>query len=72
VNSDPAATDRCPRCGGLFACGAAGRGPCACTTVTLDPSLQARLREQFQGCLCLDCLHALAWAERPPGGRPGG
>ncbi|MDO8418531.1 MAG: cysteine-rich CWC family protein [Rubrivivax sp.] len=63
MNPDPATPDRCPRCGGSFACGAAGPGRCACTTVTLGPALQARLRREFQGCLCLDCLQALAVAD---------
>jgi len=52
--------DRCPRCGSAFACGAAAPGPCPCSTVTLDPALRARLRARFDGCLCLDCLRALA------------
>lgn len=63
------APDRCPRCGGGFACGAAGAGPCACTTVVLAPALLARLRQRYRGCLCLDCLQALAAgaAVEPPG-----
>jgi len=59
VNILPDAPDRCPRCGGAFACGAARSAPCACTTVTLSAALQAQLRSQFQGCLCLACLHQL-------------
>jgi hypothetical protein len=55
-----AARDRCPRCGGDFHCGVRDPGPCACTTVALDPTLQLRLRERFRGCLCLRCLQALA------------
>jgi hypothetical protein len=56
----PEGIDRCPRCGGWFQCGMAGAAPCACTTVTLDASLQAALRQRFSGCLCLPCLQALA------------
>ena len=63
MSTDPAAPDRCPRCGGRFACGAAGPGPCACTGVTLSAALQARLRETYAGCLCLRCLQVLAQAE---------
>lgn len=59
-----AAPDRCPRCGGGFTCGAAGPGPCACGTLTLSDALQARLRQQYSGCLCLACLQALAQADR--------
>jgi Cysteine-rich CWC len=59
-SADLQSPDRCPRCGGAFACGAAGPEPCACTTVTLSATLQARLRRQFSGCLCLACLRELA------------
>ena len=55
--------DTCPRCGKAFACGMNGPGPCACTTLTLNPELQANLRQQYSGCLCLACLRALAAAE---------
>jgi hypothetical protein len=57
------AADRCPRCGGGFACGAASGAACACTSVQLSPALQQQLRDQFSGCLCLACLVALAAAE---------
>jgi hypothetical protein len=62
VNAPPPRLDRCPRCGSAFRCGAAGPDPCACTTVTLGATLQAQLRERYRGCLCLDCLRALARA----------
>ena len=52
--------DRCARCGGDFRCGMGGPGPCACTTVTLTPAQLAALQRQYTGCLCLDCLRALA------------
>ncbi len=60
-----AAPDRCPRCGGGFACGMNGAAPCPCTTVTLEPALLADLRQRFQGCLCLDCLRELSGSETP-------
>lgn len=66
----------CPRCGGAFECGAMGPGPCACQGVTLTPELQAQLRQQFSGCLCLGCLRALAEASAagpgPQGPDPSG
>ena len=67
--SAPTATtaDRCPRCGGTFHCGAAGTGPCHCADIDLGTALQARLRQQFVGCLCLACLQGLARAESAPG-----
>jgi hypothetical protein len=55
--------DRCPRCGGSFACGAAGPEPCACAAVVLSAELQARLRQQFVGCLCMSCLQELQGQE---------
>ncbi len=74
ANVSPNATpDRCPRCGGAFLCGAAGPGPCACSTLTLSAALQAQLRQQYSGCLCLHCLQALAQAEQaaaPAGAAP--
>jgi len=60
VNTPAPRPDRCPRCGGAFHCGAAGPDSCACTTITLGAALQAQLRERYDGCLCLDCLRALA------------
>ena len=56
------ASDRCPRCGGGFRCGANDPTPCACTGLKLDAALLADLRAQFKGCLCLDCLRELAAA----------
>ena len=70
--STPAATDRCPRCGGGFHCGMADAGPCACTSVTLDEPTQALLRERYSGCLCLRCLMDLgrpAMAPLPAAGK---
>ena len=58
-----AAADRCPRCGGGFACGMNGSGPCPCTTVTLSPALLADLRQRYAGCLCLSCLRELVPGE---------
>lgn len=67
----PEASDRCPRCGGGFHCGVNDAGPCACTTVTLSAALQATLRTQYAGCLCLRCLAELAAADTSPPAQPG-
>ncbi len=56
---------RCPRCGGGFHCGAHDAAPCACTSVKLDAPTLAALRAQYEGCLCLRCLQALAQAPKP-------
>jgi len=61
----PAATDRCPRCGGAFHCGLRDTAPCACAGITLDAALQQRLRGHYSGCLCLPCLRTLAAGAAP-------
>lgn len=63
--SGVAASDRCPRCGALFHCGAHDASPCACASLTLDPALLDALRARYVGCLCLRCLQALS-AGAPP------
>jgi Cysteine-rich CWC len=67
------ASERCPRCGGVFRCGAAGPGPCACTMPRLSAELLGHLRDRYTSCLCLSCLRALAQAERasPRAGQDG-
>ena len=60
MSAGAADSGRCPRCGGGFQCGVQDATPCPCTSVTLPPALQARLRQRFTGCLCLACLQALA------------
>jgi Cysteine-rich CWC len=41
-----------------------GSSPCPCASVTLTPTKQAQLRQQFSGCLCLRCLQQLAAADQ--------
>ena len=59
MNVGVADSDRCPRCGGGFHCGAQDATPCPCTTVKLSADLQASLRQRYTGCLCEACLQAL-------------
>lgn len=54
------ASDRCPRCGGGFHCGANDAEPCACAALKLDAATLAELRQQYAGCLCLKCLHEIS------------
>jgi hypothetical protein len=58
--AEPAATDRCPRCGGGFHCGVRDTAPCPCTGIRLDAEQLVALRVRYDGCLCLACLRALA------------
>jgi hypothetical protein len=55
--------DRCPRCGGAFRCGARDAA-CACAGVDLDPAIRGVIAARWDGCLCLDCLRALAYEQR--------
>jgi Cysteine-rich CWC len=55
-----AADKRCPRCGGVFHCGAADPQPCACTSLKLDTATLAAMCAQYSGCLCTECLRTLA------------
>lgn len=52
--------DRCPRCGQGFHCGARDAGPCACTSVKLEPETLRALQGRYSSCLCLRCLLELA------------
>ena len=65
MDATPDPSDRCPRCGEAFHCGASDPAPCPCMTVTLSPALLARLRSEYEGCLCLRCLAQLAAAGNP-------
>ncbi|MBQ0929476.1 cysteine-rich CWC family protein [Ideonella sp. 4Y16] len=56
----PLSTDRCPRCGGGFHCGAQDPGPCACTRLQLTPEVLQAMRARWTRCLCLACLQALS------------
>lgn len=49
-------SDRCPRCGGGFHCGAADATPCPCGQITLTDAHRAALRAAWSTCLCLRCL----------------
>jgi hypothetical protein len=51
---------RCPRCGRDFHCGMNDATPCACTTLRLSAATLSELRARHRGCLCLQCLRALA------------
>jgi Cysteine-rich CWC len=59
------ASDRCPRCGGGFHCGANDAAPCACTALQLDAATLADLRARYDGCLCPPCLREIAASNRP-------
>lgn len=66
----PGADNRCPRCAAAFHCGIDDAAPCPCTTLKLDAATLAELRRRFSGCLCLQCLQALASADPSPAAPP--
>ena len=54
----------CPRCGRSFICRGDGDiSLCQCAAVELSPEDRVYIAGRFEGCLCADCLRALA-AER--------
>lgn len=58
---EPAATDNahCPRCGGSFYCGVREGMRCACGQYRLSAETTRMLRQQYQRCVCLNCLAQL-------------
>jgi hypothetical protein len=66
TNQGSALDSRCPRCGGEFHCGMNDPAPCACTRSSLGVALLARLRERYDGCLCVTCLAQLQAAAPAP------
>lgn len=52
----------CPRCGAAFEClhGTPQMALCHCATIRLTPGQLVYLKTHFQGCLCHDCLTAIA------------
>lgn len=60
LNPNDTESDRCPRCGGAFHCGARDAQPCACFNLELTDTQRAALRAAYSDCLCLNCLQAIA------------
>lgn len=56
--------ENCAACGQPFGCGAstaeADASPCWCREIKLSEAALFELRERFAGCLCQNCLSALA------------
>lgn len=59
------ASDRCPRCGSNFHCGANDDAPCACVSLRLEAAALAELRMRYTGCLCPGCLREIAALQTP-------
>jgi len=50
----------CPRCAREFECKVGSILLCQCTTVTLTEAERDYIREQFQDCLCANCMNELS------------
>ena len=60
----------CPRCGRNFLCrGDDDIAHCQCAAVDLSPEDRAYISDRFEGCLCVDCLRALAAERRNESGK---
>ncbi|MBS4058680.1 MAG: cysteine-rich CWC family protein [Bacteroidetes bacterium] len=57
--------EKCPRCGNDFHCSKSAR--CWCYAVSIEVSLLEQIQEKWAGCLCPDCLKALAKKSRDEG-----
>jgi len=46
----------CAKCGNPFGCGVGGK--CWCMEISLSDEALKVLEDQYQGCLCPDCLNS--------------
>ncbi|MCC5875025.1 MAG: cysteine-rich CWC family protein [Candidatus Sumerlaeia bacterium] len=54
----------CEKCGTEFTCGAGNTDkPCWCMEVPVSADSLKKLQEQYEDCLCPECLRALAAAD---------
>lgn len=51
-------TKVCKRCGNTFGCGVTGK--CWCYEISLDDEALKMIEDQYEGCLCPDCLNAIS------------
>jgi hypothetical protein len=56
---------RCPKCSATFDCG--GLLGCWCWKVKLDRPALAALKQQYDDCLCPQCLGQISENSRPNG-----
>ncbi len=45
---------RCPKCGNAFYCSTSSK--CWCYAYDVPADIMEKLQEQYEGCLCPDCL----------------
>jgi hypothetical protein len=52
-------TKHCPRCNAEFECKSGSILLCQCQTIFLSPEQTEAIGEQYDDCLCVNCLQAL-------------
>jgi hypothetical protein len=52
-------TKNCPRCNRGFECKVGDIANCQCTQITLSIEEIAFIEEQYDECLCMNCIHEL-------------
>jgi len=50
--------ETCPKCGIKFDCGKSGK--CWCYEYEVNPSVLEKINDEFDSCLCPDCLKAFS------------
>ncbi|MEK9629740.1 MAG: cysteine-rich CWC family protein [Nitrospinota bacterium] len=50
----------CPKCGKQFECENDSPNPCQCDGVPLNKKQLDYIKNNFENCLCLNCLHQLS------------
>ena len=56
---------KCARCGGMFQCKAGSIEECDCTRLQLHQKTIELIQQQFNDCLCFDCLKQLPDTYKP-------
>jgi hypothetical protein len=53
----------CPKCGSKFECNNYNIFKCACLQVPLTPEARQHIAENYDDCLCMNCLREYAAAK---------
>ncbi|WP_345268651.1 cysteine-rich CWC family protein [Nibrella viscosa] len=61
----PSHTKRCPRCGKAFACQPERIHECQCAGIQLSNAQRQYISEQYEGCLCRQCLQESQTTDLP-------
>jgi hypothetical protein len=50
--------DVCPACGSTFKCSTSHK--CWCYEINVPAEVMAKIQDEFDGCLCSDCLYRIS------------